>query len=160
MKAKARHVPGSARSCTTRLSRSTTPPRGFEATTENAIEPQLNCSRNHECYFLSYSTSTSYNFNTAKWRHFSRTISVCTLGNQPLNSESSDARRYGLIDRCSFSRRGEGSDEGQTSTFTYPFSSANKPTKTVQNGTLCHFHKNQPLCPNNLRRRPLWASHF
>src|SRR5688572_24419894 len=83
MKANARHVPGSTRSCRTALSSSFSFCRLsllVPARVENATKLHPKCDQKRECHFFNRSTPTTYNFDSPKWSHSSGRGGSLSLG--------------------------------------------------------------------------------
>ena len=70
MKDNARHVPGSTRSCRTRLSRSATAAWRFQIFAKSTYKTQTKRRQNRKCDFFSSSASTVYNFNALTCLNF------------------------------------------------------------------------------------------
>jgi hypothetical protein len=92
MKANARHVPGSTRSCRASLSKSTTPNRRFQNLGKSTYKTQTKCRQKCKCDFVKRSTSITYNFNAVTCLNFLALLPILEVDIQALGTESQDAR--------------------------------------------------------------------
>ncbi len=103
MKANARHVPASTRSCRTPLSRSAIRARRFNNLGKSTYKTQTKFRQKRDCDFFNYAASITYNFSAVKCLNLRGALPVLTMENQSLGIESPDAGPKGPVDRYSFS---------------------------------------------------------
>ena len=92
MKANARHVPGSTRSCRAALSRFTTPTWRFQNLDKSTYKTQTKCTQKRKCDFFNRFLSTTYNFNAVTCLNSLTAHPILAIDNQTLGTESHDAR--------------------------------------------------------------------
>jgi len=103
MKANARHVPGSTRSCRTLLSRSATTSRRFRTLGKSTYKTQTKYRQKRKRDFFICSASTTYSFNPITCLNFPGAVPRLTAESQMQNPASSDNQSEKPVDSYSFS---------------------------------------------------------
>jgi len=163
VKANARRVPGSSRSCRTPLPGFATLSRRFYSLGKSSYNSQTKLRQKIERKFFSDSASISCNENAFQRMSFPATISLQNVDKRSIHTECRDLRLKRPADCCPFSR---GQKVGMRDKPVMPLKSRVTETnfrilyKTRQNETNFKTRNIRPRCPNDLQRHRLQPSHF